>query len=252
MLIIRKVQLDRFALERRLSFEQEMACYLRRHFPFEAAHADLEAWVRLGLASAGDAGFAGRAESAQYLALVAMLGVGFDADPMLPWVEQTLAGPAPAQQRMDRMFDRSLDFLDAIGGRKCAWLIRAKLRVRRQDTTVLDSGVRARRLTRELADVLRAIYPQKADAVGEVAMKKLVESAIECARSRGALRHQSALIQALHAFMLGCGFAADPLYPWTMASLAEPAIDPDDCYVRMHRHSLEYLDRSFAVTASRS
>jgi hypothetical protein len=187
MLQIRKEQIDTFRRQPRLRFERELANYLRRHFPFEAANADLDRWVRSGLEKAAFNGFLTRSEFAQYLALMAILGAGFDEDPQIPWAAAAMFTPdTPSLERRGHVFAEAIKFSDATGGPNCAWLVRAKLRVRKQDMRVLDKGVHPRALSGKIQEVLVRIYPQKAAVIGNRALKQLGDSAVKRAEKRGA------------------------------------------------------------------
>ena len=247
MLVIRREQFDTFRTQLKLQFEHEMAAYLRRYFPFEAAHGSLNLWVRQGLDKATRLGFSTRQECSLCLALMAMLGAGFDEDPQIPWAGTGITNPdAPALQRITKVYERGIKYLEATGGPKCAWLVRAKLRVRKQDMAVLNHGVHPRALPRRIRDVLAGLYAQKADVVGDAALDLLVRFAIERTRAAGARTAAPALIHAVHMFFLGWSFDADPCYPWAAAALADDAHgDAEERYRRMHEQSLDYLDCSF-------
>lgn len=246
MLQIRKEQIDLFSRQPRLRFERELANYLRRYFPFEAANADLDRWVRSGLEKASFNGFLTRTESAQYLALMAILGAGFDQDPQIPWAaEGMFISRLPSLDRIGWVFAEAIKFLDATGGPKCAWLIRAKLRVRKQDMTVLDKGVGPRALSGRIREVLARIYPQKAAVIGDAALKRLGDSAVRRAEECGAKCPRPALIDAVHMFFLGSSYQNDACYPWTGKTLDAADGTLEERSDRMHRLSLDYLDRSF-------
>jgi len=117
--------------------------------------------------------------------------------------------------------------------------------------SALDKGVQPRALTGKIRELLVRLYPQKASAIGESAMKDLARVAIERSRARGAKTARSAVIQAIHMFFLGSDYDRDPCYPWAGATLANASNGPiDQRYDRMHRLSLEYLDRSFEFSRS--
>jgi len=250
MLQIRQAQMDIFRSQPRLDFERQMARYLECYFPFEAANADLERWVRAGLDKAALHGFLTYHESALYLALTAMLGAGFNEDPQISWAGETISSTTERPlDKITRVYQKGVEYLDAIGGPKCSWFVRAKVRVRRYDMTALNSGIHSRTWLWRVRDELVKMYPQKASVVGETAMKQLVRSAIERAEQRGAKSAQATLIHATHMYYLGSEFDRDPCYPWAGAILADHTVQSvEERYALMHQRSLDYLDRSFEVT----
>lgn len=247
MLLIRLSQFEVFAGLPRQQFERDMAGYLQRYFPFEAGRAALDEWVSSGLDKASSYGFASRYEYSLVLALVAMLGVGFDEDPQLPWAAELLAAPgARTTDRIDGLYARALAFLGAAAGPKCGWLVRAKLRLLRQDMTVFDQAVHRRALAARLCERLQQLYPQKAAAVGERALGLVARQAIDITGAQGARATAPAFIHAVHMFYLGSAFDTDPCYPWTRLALPGALGGSVEArYERMHKLSLDYLEHSF-------
>ena len=181
-----------------------------------------------------------------------MLGSGFEKDSQIPWAGETIfAKNEPSIDRITGVYEKAIGFLEATGGPKCAWLVRAKLRVRKQNLSVLDKGVHARALRGKIGELLVRLYPQKAAAIGESATRDLAEVAIERARARGAKTGRAALIQGIHMFLLGSAFDRDPCYPWAEATLANASSGPiEQRYDVMHELSLDYLNRSFEFSRS--
>ena len=112
--------------------------------------------------------------------------------------------------------------------------------------SVLDKGIHPRAVPARMREVLEKLYPQKASAAGEKAMKQLARTAVERAKAQGAKSARPALIGAIHAFVLGSGYQTDPCYPWTGATLGDVTGGLiGDRFNRMHQVSLDYLERSF-------
>ena len=187
-----------------------------------------------------------RRECALYLGLMSILGADFVEDTQIPWAKTLLTAGGPSMGRITRLYERSIQHLDATGGPKCSWLVRAKLRVRKQDMSVLEGHVPPRARTARIGDVLLELYPQKASVVGDKALKEVVKLAVKRSAARGAESARAALIDAVHMFFLGFGYLEDPCYPWTGATLADLGVGPvEERFIRMHDLSLAYLDRSF-------
>jgi hypothetical protein len=247
MLVIRREQMDAFRNQPRLAFESEMAAYLKRYFPFEAANADLPRWVQSGLDRAAQYEFATYNESAQYLALMAILGAGFDEDPQIPWAAEMIGDSDNApEDRITRVFDRAIEFLDAISGPNCSWFVRAKIRVKNQDMSILNQMEDPAEFAARIREILVDLYPQKAAVIGEPALEQLVNSAVERSANRGQESATAALIHAVHMYYLGSEFDQDACYPWAGATLADPSGGSvEERYAHMHQLSIDYLDRSF-------
>jgi hypothetical protein len=69
--------------------------------------------IRLGVARASGYGMPEPEEWSKYVALMFTLGLDFDTDPRLPWAQQILTGPTPADgaARMARLYETAKAFL---------------------------------------------------------------------------------------------------------------------------------------------
>jgi hypothetical protein len=249
MLVIRQAQFDVFQNQPRLSFEREIAAYLKRYFPLEAACADLDRWISTGLDRAAEYGFLAYDESAQFLGLMAMLGSGFDEDPQIPWVAAMISSQnGTPMDRITDVYDKAIEYLDAIGGPNGFRFVRATRRLKKQDMTVLNR-LHPRAVPDKIQELLTRIYPEKERAIGERALKQLVRSAIQRTEVDGKKSAQSALIHAVHMYYFGSDFHKDPCYPWAGEILSNGSASVDDRYVRLHQSCLEYLDRSLQFAA---
>ncbi|MFN7938298.1 MAG: hypothetical protein U0R19_33525 [Bryobacteraceae bacterium] len=209
MLVIRQPQLEAFREQPRILFEREMADYLREYFPFEASHGDVNLWVRNGLRQAGLYGFSSWRDSAQYLALMAMLGAGFLEDPATPWARAIVCdGSKDPAERMTLLFDRAVQYLEATCGPRGVWFDRALARLPRLDLNVVE-GSHPRAVAGRIGEELARLYPQKAAAIGGRALRDIVQlSGVESASRR------EWLFRAACMLLLGAGFAGDPCFPW--------------------------------------
>ena len=209
VLTIRQPQMDAFRDQPRILFEREMAGYLREHFPFEARYGDVDWWVRNGLRQAGLYGFVSWRDSAQYLALMAMLGAGFLDDPATAWARAIVCdGSKEPPERMGTLFDRAVEYLEATCGPRGVWFDRAVGRLLRLDLNVVE-GAHRRAVAGRIGEELTRLYPQKAAAIGDQALRELVRMSGEASASR-----QEWLFRAACMMLLGAGFSGDPCFPW--------------------------------------
>ncbi len=99
MLIIRKAQMDAIHRERLDEFRVWMRAHLRRHFREQMegrGDAELDSLIDRGIRRAQQHGADQERSFCKYLALVAALGEGFEADPRYPWAARVLADDALA------------------------------------------------------------------------------------------------------------------------------------------------------------
>ncbi|MBS1824840.1 MAG: hypothetical protein JST93_05940 [Acidobacteria bacterium] len=214
MLVIRQPQLEAFREQPRILFEREMAGYLREYLPFEASHADVDGWVRNGLRQAGLYGFTSWRDSAQYLALMAMLGAGFLEDPAMPWARAIVSdGSKEPPERMGLLFDRAVEYLEATCGPRGVWFDRALARLLRLDLNAVEDA-HQRAVAGRIGEELTRLYPQKATAIGGRALRDLVRMSGEMAASR-----REWLFRAACMLLLGAGFARDSCFPWAASGV---------------------------------
>ena len=164
----------------------------------------------------------------------------------MPWVApllDDLSAPSPSV-RLDKFYDSAVAFLETTCGRKNLYLVRAKLRIRRQQFDFLNR-LRWNALPAVLAELLEKIYPQKAASTGEPAMRDLTLHAATTAQKRGASTGRAAGIHALHMFMLGSGYERDPFYPWAAEILDARGAGPVDArFDRVLEASLAYMEHT--------
>ncbi len=246
MLTIRDAQLDVLGRQPRARFEADLARHLRRYFPHECEGGDVAGFVRMGIERAAAHGIDTQGDTALYLNLMAMMGAEFDEDPLIPWAARgldDLSTPSPSA-RLDAVYDSAIAFLESTCGRKNLYLVRAKLRIRRQEFDFLNK-FRWNALPPVLAGFLEKIYPQKAARAGESAMKDLTLHAASTAQEWGVSTGRAAGIHALHMFMLGSGYQRDPFYSWAAEILdSREAGAVDRRFDRMLKASLAYMERT--------
>ncbi|SRR5579884_3261361 len=243
MLTIRESQMQILAAEPARQFEGQLERHLEKYFPHECRSGNTREFVRLGIERASLHGIDTQKDVALYLNLMAMLGCMFDVDPQIPWAGEQLDSPAaaPVSARVSGVYEWALAYLDNIGGKKCAYLLRAKLRLRKQNLNVLNE-CQPNMLPAELLAFLELIYPQKAQYQGEAAMKQLAMRAITSCQSRGAAVNRSIAIHAIHMFFIGIAYDQDPLYPWAMIleDTTEPSVDAR--FEKMFAQSLDFIE----------
>jgi hypothetical protein len=245
-LVIREPQLRHLEDHAEAQFERRMLERSFEYFPQQCAFLGaprVRQVVRFGIARATDAGYLSQIEQSYYLALVFMLGAGFETDPQFRFVPSILAGPrraAPAA-RIAACYDAAMRFLDDVCGDDNEYLVRALVRVRDFDLAAFDVPDRARQAD-AVAGALTALYPEKAAALGGAVMRDLALSGGALASEAGLDGPRGAMLCAGLAFMLGSGFLHDPQFPWVEDALRAPARRAE----MLHDGAMAYLRAALA------
>jgi len=252
MLIIRHTQLAALHDEAMHRFDQRVATALADGFAADAERLGDEGLcrvVRLGRQRAVRHGW--RSEQALYLyvALMLMLGAGFDDDPLLPWVAPTLQRNArhDAAHRIFTLHATALDHLDAVAGERNEHLWRALLQLRSLDLAEFDAFDQAA-LWAALPQRMAVLYPAKAAAAGIDGMAAWARRVAAKAAQHGLHRPRDTALLACVTFMLGCDADADPAWPWVAAALASSRPAPQRAEA-LHRAALAQIKLSLAATA---
>lgn len=250
MLIIRHSQLAALHDEAMQRFDRRVASALADGFAADAerlGEPGLCRLVRLGRQRAARHGW--RSEQALYLyvALMLMLGAGFDDDPLLPWVPATLLRDArhDAAHRIFSLHAMALDHLDGVAGEGNEHLCKALLRLRALDLAEFDAFDDAA-LWAHLPQRITGLYPAKAAAAGADGLVAWSRRAAAKARQHGLHRSRDAALLACVTFMLGCDADADPAWPWVAEALASSRPAPQRAEL-LHRAALAQIDQSLAV-----
>ena len=200
MLIIREPQLDAFRVAAASRFERRVLAAVAHSFPREFASVGepgMRLLVQEGRVRAARHGW--RSEQAVYLflMLMLMLGAGFDADPLLPWVKVELARQpeAPAMDRCFALHAAALAYLDLVAGEDNEHLVKALIRLRDFDLGACDA-LDATEFPPELGRSLILLYPQKAEPLGPQRLAALVQAASARALQHGFVAHGAVALVA--------------------------------------------------------
>lgn len=248
-MIIRREQQESFAGIRKANFENNAVDHIREFAPRHAEVLGEEGTrraVRAGIERAAAYGFTSRGPVQIFLDLMFLLGSKFDADPQYPWAGQVLVDPAiPGQApRADRLYARSMQYLDRVLGPDNRFAIEALRRMKfLPRPNLADVRVDAGRTV----TALQSVYPQKAEYLGPDVLRALAERSAGRARNRGISMAAGFALFAGLEFAVGCAFEADPLYPWIESALVDPLIQkPEDRVSRLYDKTMVYLDHAVA------
>ncbi len=253
MLVIREAQMKSLGRGVQDRFAARLCDVFVQAYPRECRQAGgptaMLRWVRIGLDSAVAAGYLSQYESGRWLALMLILGVDFAIDPQLPWVRDCLDAtvvPDPSD-RIDLLFERTLDYLGDTAGKDAEYEVRAMLRMRAIDLGSLpalpdEAAVAA------ACDRLSVLYPRKFAFQGPELTAKTVARQLLRAHEMGLAGPAGEFLFVMLSFMMGSGFDHDPLHPWAFAIL-HPAIgdsDGDDRTARLEAAAREHLAMSLS------
>jgi hypothetical protein len=212
-------------------------------------HQNMLTAVRLGITRAARWGFNSEPEIYLFLTLMVMLGAYFDEDPQLPWVEAHLTA-MPADDIFNSLLslhDQTMNYLDRVAGPENKALIKALVRLKQFDPMRFESETT--NFPSCIADILREIYPEKANEQSDTNLLTLVVSAERSAAAQGVESLTGFGVFAGLAFMLGSGFLHDPLHPWVAQALSNTA-NPDVRVKNLLAQARVFIDLSLSASAA--
>lgn len=246
MLTITRRQLELLAESRGVPVADRLFGHMRQHFPVDVALLGTRrarAVALLAFDRARHHRLETVGEACRYLNLMLGLGSWFDQDPLLPWAAAALALPDPAADRMAALEADALPWFEAAQGPDGSRALWALMRARgmtiedlaaprlgappppEQTEPVGDAALAPRvphapdrrgALRRLLVD----LHPEKARIAGLAALDAAMDSAVAEADRAGLGSPAGTTLWAALAFLLGAGFARDPIYPWAAEALA--------------------------------
>lgn len=246
MLTIRAGQLSAFEEARIPGFDDYMVHHLKDFTPLHAAAFGEEGsreFARLSIERAARYQFTKRGPVRFYAEMMILLGVDFDSDPQYPWASRILADmPFRDQlQKADRIWEKLMDFLNAVGGPDRSYARAALDRARL--IPFQSISLNARDFDQQIIAKMMSIHPEKAAYVGHEQLSLLVDRARAVARSYGILTDQGVCFLAGMMYAIGHGCVEDPKYPWIKQTLTNPAIiSPEVRVERLYSKTMTYLD----------
>lgn len=246
---IRSEQISVLADDVRRRFIEEMLVHLRgfapRHCQVIGDNAVREV-IRLGMERAGARGFTKRGPVRYYIELMFNLGSYFDTDPQFPWVAAALATPGVTDEidRAEILFDAAAEYIRVTAGEQNVYAIEA---LRRVQTKIGEPLPPDADQVDALIPLLRKMYPEKFEYVGEVIFRKLIPQGFEFCEECGCGGPEGRVMFVCAMFSMGHRFAVDPLLPWIQNTLKDPRIIDREQRVRRLRSRMQtYLDTVLA------
>lgn len=243
---IRKEQMKAFEEAAVGNFDGHLVEKLKERFPKQCeamGNEGLKALVRLGREQAEKHGFKTSRSIDAYVHLMPVLGSYFDRDPQVPWAAEILAKPGFKDEhaRMEALRTRALEHVNQVSGPGGEHIKRALERLRASQLEgFARSGVP--HFETYMLQRLAALYPEKAAAAGEIALRTVMRGAVEAARNYGLTNEAGVTLLVALQFMLGAGFDTDPQYGWAAGVLKDPG-DAAAKARKLHEAAMRYLGR---------
>jgi hypothetical protein len=240
VLTISMTQLDVLAAARRAMATARLAALVSLHFPVQARHAGdaaVHATAELAVERGRAIGCDTERYAGLYLLLICLLGQDFATDPRHPWAAAWLAERpgTTLRYRLERLVDLANEQLDLVHGPDNELLVRSLIRIRRvtpEDFAAAGTGPSA------CAAWLATLCPGWAAVQGGAVLSAVVAAAPDLAKTLRLDGPGPIATVALHALMLGYGFASDRLYPWASEALSR---DAEDRAGLLFAASLDYI-----------
>lgn len=226
MFKIRREQLQTFGQAASEDFEERALPFVKEFFPKHTALLGEEGArkvIRHSMARGATHGLTTERDLRLYLSLMCMLGSSFDSDPQMPWAAARL-NEAPGRvdaARMERLYEKAMEYLDHVardyqdilGGLANTRLMAALEETRHEPDGLLEPMSLDEFWERMLRRATRA-FPARCAFVGDAALRAVIQQGMGAAKRFGLTTARSVAVYLALVFVLGIGFANDPLVPW--------------------------------------
>lgn len=236
MLTISSAQMSAIENARILAFEDRTCAHLKQYFPRHhqvLGEAPLRRVIRLGLQKAKSHDLTAECCVRAYIESMCLLGSGFDTDPLLPWAAAILNDKSAFGQveRGDRLHEQVWDYVDYVSqdymdssGQPAVAQLAGEIRGLRQGHDEILAEEKYPEFATQLAWRIENAFPAKCRYVGGKRIRDLIPRGVKSAWSYGITSERGITLFTVFLFVLGNGFADDPLLPWASAALNDKLI----------------------------
>ena len=245
-MIIREEQLLALEEVRSPDFDNYMVVHLKDFSPLHSeslGESGIRGLIAAGVERARKQGLTHRGPVKFYIEAMILLGGDFDTDPQYPRAAEILRDPTIVDQtlRADRIHAWLMELLDAAAGLDRSKATQALHRARQLPFKAI--AVSDPHFGDEMLRRMKENHPEKADYIGNAALRGLIPRAIEEAKRYSVATDEGVCLFVALMFAVGHGFTRDPKYPWIARTLTNPAItDPDKRVERLYSKTMTYLD----------
>lgn len=256
MLVIRTEQTEVLAAAAMRTFEERTYMHLQRYFPRHClllGEEQMHCVIQMGWQKAKSYDLTAECCVRSYIEFMCLLGSGFDTDPLLPWAARILNDKVTFGQveRGDRLYDQTWDYIDYISrdyldttGKPTTERFMDEIRSLRQGRNDVLTQSAYPNFAHDLTWRIKTFFPAKCQYVGEQRVRNLIARGVEMARTYGITTDRGITLFTLLLFVLGNGFADDPLLPWAKATLNDKGIASEiDRVDRIYAEGVRFLRR---------
>lgn len=245
MLVIRKEQIAVFEEAAQKMFESELVDHLKVFIPKHSESAgdeQLKETVCLGVERAKEYGFTSRGTVRFYVEMMCLFGCDFDSDPQYAVAKSVLDDKeiTDQTQRADTLFDKMAEYDEKVSGPKQEFYVKALERL--NSVRIEHYDLSPGSFDNEVVGALRKIYPQKCEFLGKEVIRELISISKKQAGEMSITSDRGLGLVVALIFVVGRGFAHDPMYPWISKALNDEKRDPNERIENAHTKMKIYLD----------
>lgn len=256
MLTIRETQMGEFEAAAIRAFEDRTYKHLQKYFPGHClllGEEQMRRVIQQGLQKAQSHDLTAECCIRSYIEFMCLLGSGFDTDPLLPWAAIILNDRVTFGQveRGDRLYDQVWDYIDHISqdyrdksGKPTTARFMGEIRNLRHGHDDILTQSTYPNFAHDLTWKIKTVFPAKCQYVGEQRVRNLIPRGVKSARIYGITTDRGVTLFTMLMFVLGSGFANDPLLPWAQATLNDKRITDQTARVdRLYAEGVGFLKR---------
>jgi hypothetical protein len=181
----------------------------------------LERIIEQGIIAGGKYGLETRYEYTLFIDVAVKLGYGFDTDPQLLWVSELLTTNSNPTEKMDQLFEKTLEYESSILEDEQVFPISAYTQLVDSKYDVIEASFTGYS-QEEFLLFLNNLWPQKFLQTPPKAFDRILDEAKVKAKKHGINSRGGVLYFVMAMFMFGHHFDTDKQYIWISNMLTDP------------------------------